>query len=63
MWNLKKHICPKHKESIPTGNINHQHKLATGPKEIKELLFKQYRVRLRPRPTHPDFKEIQQRKN
>ena len=59
MWNLKKHIWPKHKESIPTGKINHQNKLVTGPEEIKTLIEKEYRERLRPRPTHPDFKDIQ----
>ena len=60
MWKLKKHISPKHKESIPTGKINHQNKLITGPEEIKTLLAKEYRERLRPRPTHPNFVKIQQ---
>ena len=60
MWKLKKHISPKHRESIPTGKINHQNKLVTGPEEIKTLLDKEYRERLRPRPTHPNFVEIEQ---
>ena len=63
MWNLKKHIWLKHKESIPTGKINHQHNLVTGPEEIKTLLAKEYHERLRPRPTHPDFENIQKVKN
>ena len=36
MWDLKKHIWPKHKEPIPTGKFNHQNKLVTGPEEIKK---------------------------
>ena len=43
--------------------INHQNKLVTGPEEIKTLLSKEYKERLRPRPTHPDFEDIQKYKN
>ena len=63
MWNLKKHIWPKHVESIPTGKINHQNKLVTGPVEIKTLITKEYKERLRSRPTHPDFKDIEEIKS
>ena len=63
MWNLKKQIWPKHRESIPTGKINHQNKLVAGPEEIKTLLAKEYKERLRPRPTHPEFEDIQKYKN
>ena len=63
MWNLKKHLWPKHKESIPTGKLNHQNKLVTGPEEIKLLFAKEYSERLRPRPTHPDFEDIEKIKH
>ena len=63
MWNLKKHIWPKHKESIPTGKLNHQNKLVTSPEEIKLLFAKEYSERLRPRPTHPDFEDVEKIKH
>ena len=63
MGDLKKHNWPKHKESIPTGKLNHQNKLLTGPEEIKLLLAKEYSERLRPRPTHLDFEYIEKIKN
>ena len=63
MWNLKKKLWPKHKESIPTGKINHFGKLVTGPEEIKALLHKEYKERLRPRPIHPNLKHIEEIKN
>ena len=63
MWKLKKRLWPKHKESIPSGKINHQGKLVTSPDEISTLLSKEYKERLRPRPEHPDFKDIFQIKN
>ena len=46
MWKLKKRLWPKHKESIPTGKINHQGKLVTSPDEIKTLLANEYKERL-----------------
>ena len=58
MWKLKKELWPKNKESIPSGKINHQGKLVTSPDEIQTLLSKEYEERLRPRPTHPNFKGI-----
>ena len=58
MWKLKKKLWPKQKESIPTGKTNHQGKLVTSPDEIKTLLSKEYKERLRPRPEHPGFKDI-----
>ena len=63
MWDLKKHMWPKHKESIPTGKINHIGKLVTSPEEIKMLLHKEYKERLRPRPLHPNLKHIEELKN
>ena len=48
----------KNKDSIPTGKLNHQGKLVTSPHDLKNLLAKKYIERLRPRPIHPDFEDI-----
>ena len=58
MWKLKKKLWPKIKSSIPSGKFNHQGRLVTSPDEMKTLLAKEYSERLRPRPEHPDMKNI-----
>ena len=58
MWKLKNKLWPRHTESSNTGKINHQGKLITGPEDIKKLLAKEFSERLRPRPYHPNFKDI-----
>ena len=62
MWNLKKRLWPKLKESVPTGKINHQGKLVTSPEEIKTLLHKEFNERLRPRSMNPYLKHIEELK-
>ena len=63
MWNIMKNIWPKNQESIPTGKLNHIGKLVTGPQEIKTLFYKEYKERLRPRPTHPNLSHLNEIKN
>ena len=62
MWDLKKHMWPKHKESIPTGKINHTGKLVTSPEDIKIIMHKEFHERLRSRPIHPSLKYIEKLK-
>ena len=63
MWKLKQKLWPRHSESVTTGKINHQGKLITGPEDIKKLLAKEFSERLRSRPYHPNFKNINIIKN
>ena len=58
MWKTKKSLWPKKNQSIPTGKINHEGKLLTGPEDIKKLLKKEYSERLRTRPTHPGITHL-----
>ena len=58
MWKTKKKLWPKKIQSIPTGKINHKGKLLTGSEDIKKFLEKEYRERLRPRPTHPNLTNL-----
>ena len=58
MWKLKKHVWPKHRETLPVGKLNHQGRMVSSPTEIKDLLVKEYTERLRSRPVHPDLVDV-----
>ena len=62
VWKLLKKISPKTNPTLPTAKRNHKGKLISGPKEIKTLLAKEYKNRLRSRPIRPDLKETKQRR-
>ena len=62
MWKLKQKLWPKKTESIPTGKINHKGKMVTAPDDIKNLLEKEYKERLRPRPNHPNLTDLEELK-
>ena len=57
MWKLLKKMWPK-QTSKSTAKRNHIGKIISGPKEIKTLLSKEYKERLRKRPPRPDMAEI-----
>ena len=57
MWKLKKELWPKKKASLPVAKKNNKGRLITSPKELMITLQKEYRDRLRPRPTKSDLKE------
>ena len=57
MWKLLKKMWPK-QTSKSTAKRNHIGKIISGPKEIKTLLSKEYKERLRKRPVRPDMAEI-----
>ena len=47
---------------MPIAKRNHKGFLISSPKEIKKLLGKEYKQRLRPRPTRPDLGDIKKRR-
>ena len=55
MWKCLKSICPKVKPSLPSAKRNFKEEIISGRKEIKNLLAKEYRNRLRTRPARPEF--------
>ena len=63
VWKILKKICPKFKPPLPIAKVNFLGKLVSEPKEIKELLRKEYTQRLRTRPVRPDFGDLEFRKN
>ena len=63
MWKLKQQIWPKKHETIPTGKLNNQGQMVTDPEELKKLYATEFKERLRSRPTHPEFLQIQNLKD
>ena len=62
MWKVLNKIGPKFKSTVPTAKLNHKRKLISNPDEIKKLLAKEYRQRLRPRPIRPDLGDLKDRR-
>ena len=56
MWKLCKKLWPKSGGTQPTAKRNQMGKIVTGPKDIKNVLAKEYKDRLRNRPVRADLK-------
>ena len=56
MWKLKKQLWPRKKCVLPVAKKNHRGQLVSAPADLRKLLQKEYKERLRPRPVHPKFK-------
>ena len=59
MWNMKKKLWPKKRNHLPMAKRNHQGKIVSAPNDLRKLLLKEYKERLRPRPCHPKLKVTQ----
>ena len=62
LWKIFNQIIPKHKTSIPIAKKDHKGRFISDPLEIKALLAKEYKMRLRNRPFRPDLGDIRLRK-
>ena len=62
MWKTLRKLWPKNANSLPAAKKNHKGRIVTGPTELKKLLAKEYKERLRCRPIRPDFLEIDKNK-
>ena len=62
MWKVFKRLSPKSAPTLPTAKRNHKGKIVSGPKEIKILLGKEYKNRLRSRPIRPDLMSLKVRR-
>ena len=58
IWKLMKTLWPKHGNILPVAKQNHLGKVISGPNELKTLLAKEYKDRLRNRPLRPDFEHF-----
>ena len=42
----------------PLGKTSHGGRLVSAPGELKNVLLKEYKIRMRPRPLHPSMKPL-----
>ena len=62
MWKILKKIWPK-QTSNQVAKKNHKGKIVSASNELKSLLSKEYKERLRIRPIRPDMKNVLKQKN
>ena len=62
MWKLHSKLWPKTGGVLPTAKKNHRGGIVSAPGEIKKLLAKEYKDRLRSPPYRPDLLEVKKRK-
>ena len=63
MWKALKNICPKNGNALPIAKKNHKGELISNQDEIRILMAKEYKQRLRSRPMRPDLGDIKQRRD
>ena len=62
VWKQLKSLWPKNQSQLPSALRNHRGKIVSSAKDIKNVLFKEYKERLRKRPIRPDLKALYARK-
>ena len=62
VWKTMKKLWPKFKATVPSAKKNHNGDVVTAPSELKKLLAKEYKERLRTRPVRPDLGLLEERK-
>ena len=62
VWKLLNKLCPKLAPSLPTAKKDHSGKIISESEELKKLLSKEYKERLRTRPLRPDFRHLDRRR-
>ena len=62
IWKVLDKISPKYLSNIPVAKYNHQGKIISSPLEMKQLLSREYKDRLRTRPVRPDMGNIRERR-
>ena len=63
MWKLKQKVWPKIQETLLAGKVDNQGHMVTDHEELKKLYAMEFKERLRARPTHPEFVDIQKLKD
>ena len=62
VWKTLKRLWPKAGSSLPVAKKNHKGKIVSAPKDIKSLLAREYKDRLRKRPMRPDLLSLRKRR-
>ena len=62
VWKLNKKLWPKHENTLPIAKMNQRGKLVSNPKELKKVLAREYKDRLRQRPIRQDLLAMRNRR-
>ena len=62
VWKNLNRLCPKVGGTLPTAKKNHKGRIVSAPGELKKLLAKEYKERLRSRPARPDLYGLSRRR-
>ena len=62
IWKKINKLWPKFAPILPAAKKDHEGKVVSNPKELKTLLAKEYKERLRTRPARPDLKDLEKRR-
>ena len=63
MWKVLKSICPKYENVLPIAKQNYKGDIISDPDELRILLTKEYKQRLRPTPIRPDLGDLKERRD
>ena len=55
VWKVYNKMWPKYAETLPTAKFNHNGRLTSAPVELKKLMSKEFKERLRTRPMRSDL--------
>ena len=62
IWKLNKKLWPKHGNTLPIAKRNQRGKLVSNPHELKKVLAREYKDRLRQRPIRQDLLAMRNRR-
>ena len=62
VWKSMNKICPKFINAVPSAKKDHNGRIVSAPNDLKKLLAKEYKERLRTRPVRPDLDLLEERK-
>ena len=62
VWKTLNRLCPRVGGTLPTAKKNHKGRIVSAPGELKKLLAKEYKERLRSRPSRPDLYGLSRRR-
>ena len=62
VWKVYNEMWPKYAETLSTAKFNHNGRLTSAPVEIKKLLAKEFKERLRTRPMRSDLDYLKMKK-
>ena len=62
VWKVMNKVWPKFGTSVPSAKKDHKGRIVSEQNELKKLLAKEYKERLRTRPVRPDLVSLEKRK-